>query len=455
VSLRARLTLLLVALCAIGLVIAGIATHRALSTFLVDQLDNELSETFDRPVPPRQVGEPLMQVFLDELPTGAYVEMRGPNGFARTGNSYLEQQADPTLPEERVAGTQTVGSADGTRYRARTQFLRVGPERVAVTIALPLTDVEATLERLLLIEVIVAFLVLGALAMLAWWVVQLGLRPLERMADTAGAIAEGDLSQLVEDADGKTEVGQLGLALNTMLERIEESDAKLRRFVADASHELRTPLTSIRGYAELFRRGADQHPDDLAKTMRRIEDEAVRMGILVDDLLLLARLDQGRPLEHEPVDLAQLASDAVADARVAAPDRNIAYTPNGSVTVLGDELRLRQVLSNLLTNACMHTPSDSEVRVSVTNGDGEAVVEVSDDGPGLSADDAAHAFEPFWRSDESRTRASGGTGLGLSIVAAIAAAHAGRAELESEPGEGATFRVRLPVEFLVVDVEED
>jgi two-component system OmpR family sensor kinase len=222
------------------------------------------------------------------------------------------------------------------------------------------------------------------------------------------------------------------------------SEARLRRFVGDASHELRTPLTSIRGYAELFRRGAADRPEDLAKAMRRIEEEADRMGSLVDDMLLLARLDQGRPLERQPVDLTHLARDAVDDARAVAPDRPIDFSPNGAVFVPGDELRLRQVLGNLLQNANRHTPPDTPVHVRVVNGDDEAVIEVADEGPGMSTDDANRVFERFWRSDPSRTRSSGGAGLGLAIVSAIASAHGGRAEVQSAPGQGSVFRVHLP-----------
>jgi two-component system OmpR family sensor kinase len=272
------------------------------------------------------------------------------------------------------------------------------------------------------------------------------------MGETAGAIAAGDLTRRVDTANSETEVGRLGLALNAMLTQIEqafaereESEARLRRFVADASHELRTPLTSIRGYSELFRRGADERPEDLAKAMRRIEEEASRMGVLVDDLLLLARLDQGRHLEHVPVDLTRLAEDAVGDARTVSPERTFTFTPNGSVTVMGDEPRLRQVLANLVSNAYTHTPPASTVDIRVTRDDQSAVIEVADDGPGLTDEAAAHAFDRFWRADMSRTRARGGVGLGLAIVAAIAQAHGGEAAVESEPGHGATFRVRLPL----------
>jgi two-component system OmpR family sensor kinase len=319
-----------------------------------------------------------------------------------------------------------------------------------MVVAIPMKDVDDTLHHLVVIELIVAAIVLAALAGTGWWLVHLGLRPLERMADTAGAIAAGDLSQRV-DADETTEVGKFGIALNAMLVQIEAafaereaSESRLRQFVGDASHELRTPLTSIRGYAELFRRGANQRPDDLAKTMRRIEEEAIRMGVLVDDLLLLARLDQGRPLEHETVNLDRIAADAVDDARASAPERDIEYSRNGAVTVSGDEVRLRQVFGNLLANACAHTPPETHIVCAVRNEGTDAVIEVRDDGPGMTPEDAAHVFERFWRADPSRTRASGGAGLGLSIVAAIAQAHGGRAEIETAPGAGAVFRVRIP-----------
>ncbi len=222
------------------------------------------------------------------------------------------------------------------------------------------------------------------------------------------------------------------------------SEGRLRRFVGDASHELRTPLTSIRGYAELFRRGAADRPEDLAKAMRRIEEEADRMGSLVDDMLLLARLDQGRPLERQPVDLTRIARDAVDDARAVAPTRPIEYSPNGAIFVPGDEARLRQVMANLLQNANRHTPPGTPVHVRVVDDQTEAVIEVADEGPGMPTEDASRVFERFWRSDPSRTRASGGAGLGLSIVAAIADAHGGRAEVQSATGHGSIFRVHLP-----------
>ena len=271
------------------------------------------------------------------------------------------------------------------------------------------------------------------------------------MGTTADAIAAGDLTRRVEPADDRTEVGRLGIALNTMLARIEAafeqrrgSEERLRRFVADASHELRTPLTSIRGYAELFRRGADTRPEDLAKSMSNIESEASRMGVLVDDLLLLARLDQGRPLEREPLDLAAVASDAVESARAIEPDRTIELVADDPVRIVGDASRLRQVIDNLLDNARVHAPG-SPVRVEVSLDDEEALLRIGDRGPGLDPEVEGRIFERFMRGDPSRSRGTGGVGLGLSIVQAIVAAHGGEVTASSHDEGGTVFEVRLPV----------
>jgi two-component system OmpR family sensor kinase len=302
---------------------------------------------------------------------------------------------------------------------------------------------------LLLIEALVAAGVLLGLAALSLWTVRKELRPLERIEETAGAIAAGDLSRRVDVVDPRTEVGRLGLSLNAMLAQIERafderraSENRLRRFLADASHELRTPLTSIRGYAELFRRGAGARPEDLATSMRRIEEEAARMGVMVDDLLLLARLDQGRPMELAAVDLSAIASDAVADARTVHGGRQISVDAPDRLEVPGDEARLREVVANLLSNALEYT--DGAIEVSVRADTGSALFEVADHGTGLSEEQRAHVFEPFYRADPARTRRSGGAGLGLSIVSAIVAAHAGSVSIEETPGGGTTFRVSLP-----------
>ena len=457
-TLRARLVVGLVVLTALGLGVASAVTYREIRNYLVSRVDQQLSDAVTAPQLFFNDRFPRARhTALQTLPPGTWAQLRSlGGGVLETNSGALPSSNPPNLPSDfhngdvvtikkphyrALAGPATIVEQDGDRIPA------------TIIVAIPLHDVDDTLHHLLAVEAVVAFVVLAAIAGLAWVLVKLGLRPLEQMGQTAGAIAAGDLSQRVEPANDETEVGRLGLALNEMLHQIEtafderaQSEARLRRFVGDASHELRTPLTSIRGYAELFRRGAAQRPDDLAKAMRRIEEEASRMGILVDDLLLLARLDQGRPLEHTPVDLTRLAADAVSDARAVAPGRPISYTPNGAVVVPGDEARLRQIMANLLQNAYTHTPADTPVEVRVTSDadHGEAVFEVHDEGPGMQPDDAAHAFDRFWRSDPSRTRTSGGAGLGLAIVAAIAEAHGGRAAVETTPGKGATFTVRLP-----------
>ncbi len=303
--------------------------------------------------------------------------------------------------------------------------------------------------------------VLAGLGVAAWLIIKRDLRPLEDMADTAGRIAAGDLTQRVEPAEERTEVGRLGLSLNVMLDQIEvafaertRSEEKLRRFLADASHELRTPLTSIRGYAELFARTRD-NPEDLATSMRRIEEESKRMGVMVDELLLLARLGEARTPERAPVDLARVVSDAVADARAADPEHPLSLDAPAALVVTGDDLQLRQVVANLLGNARKHTPAGTPVRVTLRAEDGpaapgpasggRAVLTVADDGPGMEPDVAARVFEPFFRADKSRARQSGGAGLGLAIVAAIVEAHGGSVRLETAPGAGATFTVALPL----------
>ncbi|MBO0687764.1 MAG: HAMP domain-containing histidine kinase, partial [Candidatus Dormibacteraeota bacterium] len=318
-------------------------------------------------------------------------------------------------------------------------------------------DTNSTLHEVLLIEFLVGATTLGAIGLVGLWIVRLGLRPLDRMAATASRITAGDLAVRVADSDPRTEIGRLGAALNVMLSGIEEafrqrqaSEDRLRRFVADASHELRTPLTSVRGYAELFRRGADRRPEDLAMAMSRIEDEAKRMSRLVDEMLLLARLDQRRPLRQERVDLSALAAEAVDACRAADPGRRVELRASEPMVVAGDPERLRQVLDNLLANVRMHTPPGTAATVSVREAASglpsgpAAVVEVSDQGPGIDPEAGARVFERFFRADAGRSRDRGGYGLGLSIVAAIVDAHGGRCELESAPGRGATFRLILP-----------
>lgn len=436
-----------VLLTLIGLTVAGAATYGSLRSFMSsridDQLDNALSDPRalqDKPGPDHN--EPDF--------SGANRPLAGL--YALDGSLTASMSfGDP--PSRIVQGTsqQTV---DGTTFRFRTRVVRTnyyGNQVLAVGI--PLTEMNATLTRLLWLELAIGALALAAAAAIGWRLVRVAMRPLEHIEATAGAIAEGDLTQRVADEDRSTEVGRLGHSLNVMLGRIEASFAereasekRLRQFVADASHELQTPLTSVRGYAELFRRGAVDRPEDLANAMRRIEAESERMGVLVDDLLLLARLDQGRPLIRERVDLGAAARELAGDAQIVSQDHPIDVTVDGDVTVTGDGVRLRQIITNLLSNARTHTPAGTSIHVAVRRMGRDVLLEVADTGPGLSNGHLERVFERFFRADPSRARASGGTGLGLSIVAAIARAHGGDAGVESSPGAGATFHVRLPVD---------
>jgi two-component system, OmpR family, sensor kinase len=468
-SLRVRLLLVTLALVAVALAAAGWATHVALRAFLIDRVDGDLRDARVpalRFVTSAGLGGPGGggRFAPAGLPEDTVVQLRTPAGILTRDNRRDAGDAAVSLPASVAAGYSTVdlpGSPGQYRVLSTSGADDAdGPPgsgdpvvpRDTLIVAVPLSDVNGTLTRLLFIELAVGGATLAGLAVLALWLVRLGLRPLARIERTADAYAAGDLTARVADDDPRTEVGRLGRTLNAMLGRIEQSfeerheaERRLRRFVADASHELQTPLTSVRGYAELFRRGAAQRPEDLATTMRRIEAEAARMGVLVDDLLLLARLDQGRPLDRERIDLAALAAELAADARVVEPERPIDTECDTPVVVEGDDVRLRQVVGNLLSNARAHTPPEARVVVRVAERGGEAVLEVADSGPGLAAGHAERVFERFFRADPSRARASGGSGLGLSIVAAIAEAHGGRAEVESEPGAGALFRVVLPL----------
>jgi two-component system OmpR family sensor kinase len=357
----------------------------------------------------------------------------------------------PTGTEgDRVRFLTVPAISGGGRYRVRASIEGRSPNYVLL-IAAPLNTVDSTLHRLFLIELFVTLAVLGALIALALWVVRISLRPLVAIEHTAAAIGAGDLSQRVERAESRTEIGRLGIALNAMLGQLERafkareaSEAKLRRFVADASHELRTPLAAVRAYSELFRRGAATRPDDLERAMSGISRESERMSVLVDDLLLLARLDEGRPLEQEPVDVAEVVGEAVETARMVEPKRPIDLDAE-PVVVLGDHDRLRQVVDNLLSNVRAHTPANAPVHVRVSRNGTNAVLEVEDSGPGMNEDELEQVFERFHRGDPSRSRSSGGVGLGLSIVSAVAEAHGGSVSADSEPGKGSTFRITLPL----------
>jgi two-component system OmpR family sensor kinase len=461
-SLRLRLTLLALVALMLGLLAGGIVVPILVERFLTDRLDEQLVS----------VAGPALRFVDPRLPdlgpsgrlapvnaTAIFVERRSPDGVVEV-EGFLDGSDlsnAPRLPDDlasHVGQPFTVSGEQHGRYRVLVATSRFGP-RYTFAVALPMNEVDATVRRVVIIEITTIAAAALGVALLAWWLIGLGLRPLRRMEETASDIAEAGEpgeGQRIEHPSERTELGQLGATLNTMLDRIDESfaaqratEARLRRFAADASHELRTPLTSIRGYAELYRHGGDE-PAQVARSMERIEEESSRMSNLVEDLLTITRLDEGRPLERRRVDLAELAAKAVADSRVVDSTRPVTLDAPVPVTVEGDPNRLMQVFINLLGNARVHTPPGTPVEVLVRRNGTTAVVEVQDHGPGLTPAQAAQVFDRFYRADPSRSRTQGGSGLGLAIVDAVVRAHGGTPSVEDTPGGGATFRVILPID---------
>ncbi|MBN1530805.1 MAG: HAMP domain-containing histidine kinase [Thermoleophilaceae bacterium] len=463
-SLRARLILTLLALSAAGLVVLAAVTYASQRSFQLERVDDQtraaepavgraLAEE-NGTTPDRERGPGGRDPAAANLPPGTYgvhLDAAGsPVGDPVTLSYDATEFPAPDLPGDLEPGAITTVDAVSGDLQYRVRAAR-SPDGGYTAVAIPLQQMEETLERLLLVEGLVIAGVLALLAVLSWLLVRAGLRPLERMGDTAGAIAAGELSHRVEPAEERTEVGRLGLALNGMLDRLDEafrqreaSESRLRRFLADVSHELRTPLASIRGYAELFRLGAASDAEETAKAMRRIEEESARMGVLVEDLLALARVDEVRDRPAEAVDLSELVRDAVADARATDPSRAISADTDGEAIVRGDPGQLRQVLANLMRNALVHTRAGTPVEVHVRgDGAGELELEVRDHGPGLPPDVPPEAlFDRSYRSTPGDGRA--GAGLGLAIVAGIVSAHGGSVTATDAPGGGASFAVRLP-----------
>jgi two-component system OmpR family sensor kinase len=488
-TLRSRLALVVGALAAVALIIANIAGVLLIRSYLRDRVDDQL-KGMTRPCSgaPRRVtgdpGKPRGRVWRG-LGPDQVAYFYGPDGTLDPRRSSTADGARPS-PESFAAAAAraatghpyTVAARDGRAAWRLISVRNAGSGDVAV-IGVSLSEIQQTTDRLVLIDLAVTVFMLGLLGAVAAFVVRLGLRPLTDMERLATDISAGNLSERVADTDPHTEPGRLGLALNSMLTRIEgevdartASEQRLRQFVADASHELRTPLTSIRGFAELYRRGGAPPGPALDETMSRIEGEAGRMGVLVEDMLMLARLDRQRPPALRRVDLLEIAADTIRDAHARVPDRpvKLAGLSDDSdtfepATVLGDEHGLRQVATNLVANALQHTPAQAKVTirvgrlparppratgvrsgpVSLKPGSSLAVLEVTDDGPGVPEAHAPRIFERLYRADSSRTRGKGGgSGLGLSIVAAIVHGHGGWVELDEPRGGGATFRVLLP-----------
>jgi two-component system, OmpR family, sensor kinase len=335
----------------------------------------------------------------------------------------------------------------GTSDRFRAVVLHRADNDGWDVIALPMTRADDAYRRLLLAGGFAGLLVLAAIGITALWVVRLGVKPINDMAAAADAITAGDHDRRVGTFPAGTEADRLANALNAMLDERQASDRRLRQFVTDASHELRTPLTSIRGYVDLYGAGGLRGDGALDDAMRRVSAESQRMGALVDDLLLLSQLDSGVTMQHEPVDLAILIDDAVADARAVQPARTIELQLiAGPLQLVGDARRLHQVLAALLHNALVHTPVETPIEVVAASHPGSIVVDVIDHGPGMDATTAAQAFERFTRSDASRSRHNGGAGLGLAIATSIAEAHAGTLTLATAPGAGCRFRLALPAD---------
>ncbi|MFI6739781.1 sensor histidine kinase [Nonomuraea sp. NPDC050451] len=477
-SLAARLLAIAVALLVVGLVVISSVVLRQLETQLMTRVDAQLEPMGKAAsaIPPDLV----VKLSRSPIPTGQFDLMgKGFVAYLAADGSVLRELgelAGPTLPRldsaavaARAGRPFTVNGTDGEEWRAvalpragmngprpGSGGRSLGPaDHTAVVAAVSLAEMHTTVDRLRVACLLTGAVLLGVLALVGGVAIRAGLAPLRRVEETAAAIADGDLTRRMPEPAGlSTEVGRLARSLNKMLAQIEqgvaakvESEARMRRFVADVSHELRTPLFGIKGFSELYRMGGTEAGPALA----RIESESGRLARLVEDLLLLASLDEsdGPGLDLTPMDLRTLAADARHDFAALAPSRPIAFTgpsggPAASAPVLGDEARLRQVVSNLVGNAITHTPAGTPVRIGVGTEGGESVLVIEDEGPGLSLEEEARVFDRFYRADASRARATGGAGLGLAIVRSIVTAHGGRVEVRSSPGKGAAFQVRLP-----------
>lgn len=465
--LRLRFVAITTALLLIGLTVVGATALTLLHRSLVQQVDDQLTSAA------REVVEQATrsaQGLTGDPSTGApsdyYVQFEAVDGtpvqtvFNRTSTASDQFPVIPAMTYSEVKSLVspfTVRSVDGkSSWRVIAGTFTDGSGSVFV--ALSLHSATATMEEMQMALLGISLGVVAIGGVTGYVAVRRSLRPLQEIETTAAAIADGDLGRRIPTAPESTEVGRLGVALNGMLTQIESafdartaSEARMRRFIADASHELRTPLATIRGYGELFRMGALTEDEQLSDTMRRIEGSATRMGSLVEDLLALARMDEGRPMRTDHVDLAVLAGDAVGDLHALDRDRPVRLVPAqeggtiGPTVVVGDEARLRQVLANLIGNVVQHTPPGTPVEIGLgLLDDDTAVVEVRDHGPGISPEHAARVFERFYRVDASRTRDSGGAGLGMAIVEAIVTSHRGHVELLTTPGGGTTVRVTLP-----------
>ncbi|TQM02170.1 sensor histidine kinase [Pseudonocardia kunmingensis] len=481
-SLRTRLVGTVVGLLLAGLVLTGGATFGALVDWRESHSDNLLrlaagqittvlstgtaAPGSRQPALEQAVAETsaMWRLLAEHGDVPAFFQVRDGAGRVRETVAF---GPGPALPDElppdsrpdgelfrTVTGPPAPWQQQPVTWRIRLAPLAAGSSDL-VLVGQRATVSDELVARIRNVLLGTGIAVLAGLVALSAVLVRRELRPLDDIGATAAAIGAGDLTRRVGSPGGDTEIGRLGRALNAMLGQLEQafdqrrrSEERLRRFVADASHELRTPVATIRGYAELFRRGAAQRPDDLADAMHRIEAEATRMGEMVDELLLLARLDQGRPLEREPVDIGAIADEAVRAAAAVEPDRAIDLRIDGDTVVLGDAARLRQVLGNLLGNVRAHTPAGAPAQVLVTGTADSVRIAVVDNGPGLPPDERGRVFERFYQAPRAETAnehdGHGGTGLGLAIVAAVAKAHDGTVEASAADGGGCRFTIHLP-----------
>jgi two-component system OmpR family sensor kinase len=476
-SLRNRLVLGVVILSILGFITSGVVAQKQIESFLIHQVDDQLISVASGSLPRVNLagivdddfeerrgrygrgGDDAPPTPLNQVPTSTSLTLLDANGAVVAG---IGGDLNTVSVRDYIAGysPEEVAEFDGKPFTVKTESenfrvlaLPLPSGLGSVAIAQSLNDLDRTLSRLQWLFFFIGFVIVGLIALASRSVIKVGLKPLSQVEETAEKIAAGDLSARLPEAKPNTEVGRLTTSLNTMLARIEESFAlrknsedKLRRFVADASHELRTPLTAIRGFAELHRQGAVTGEADTKQLLSRIEGESIRMGSLVEDLLLLARLDQAREMAHLPIDIAQVTKDAVASAQVAGPDHEISLSGNlDELYTLGDQHRIHQVVANLLANARTHTPAGTQIAVSIAQNEDGDRISVSDNGPGLSEDDQKRIFERFYRADSSRVRIDGeGSGLGLSIVDAVMKAHGGSVSVDSEVGKGSTFTLFFP-----------
>jgi two-component system OmpR family sensor kinase len=472
-SLLNRLTLGVVLLSTLGVVASDIAAQTLLRTYLTQEVDNELLSVAGGSIPrleragiesdddfEESEGRGMQLRPLRSIPTSTSVTLIGPAGvvLGQIGGDLNATEITTYLnaitPEKAAKYGDQPFTIETDEHDFRV-LLRTLPSGLgSVVVAHSFEDIDRTLARLQGLFIFIGLVMIFFIALASRKMITLGLKPLANVEATAERIAEGDLTARLPDVKPNTEVGRLVGTLNTMLGRIEESFAvrleserKLRRFVADASHELRTPITAIRGFAELHRQGAVAGEEKTKELIGRIENESKRMGSLVEDLLLLARLDQSREMKSEPVNLTKIVSDAVASARAAGPNHTVNFVGQGEeIYALGDNDRIHQVVANLLANARTHTPAGTVIDVSVKQDTDGVRIRIADNGPGLSKSDQERIFERFYRADASRVRTDGeGTGLGLSIVDAVMRAHAGQVSVESEEGKGAVFTLFFPL----------